>query len=78
MSERTYSFKIGGGGWVNVRAALKTARRSRPGAKRKWSRDVRTQGYHIRDGRWSRVKDPLTETMKREAVAEMRRAGMLS
>lgn len=65
LKDRTLTLTFNENGWVNVRSALIKPVRSKPGAVKRTSRQVRQQGYSVLERRWAQTSTPLLPTERR-------------
>ena len=65
LKDRILTITFGDGGWVNVRSALVKPVKSKPGAVKRTSREVRQQGYNVVDRRWAQTSTPLLPAERR-------------
>ena len=65
LKDRTLTITFNENGWVNVRSALIKPVRSKPGAVKRTSRQVRQQGYNVLERRWAQTNTALLPTERR-------------
>lgn len=65
LKDRTLTITFNESGWVNVRSALIKPVKSKPGAVRRNSRQVRQQGYSVLERRWATTNTPLLPSERR-------------
>lgn len=71
LKDRMLTITFYENGWVNVRSALITPVKSKAGAVRRTSRQVRQQGYSVLERRWAQTNTPLLPSERRIGKAHI-------
>jgi len=71
VDDRVITITFSDSDWVHVRSALTTPVKSKPGAFKRTSRQVREQGFNPIERRWSQPKTPLLPSERQRGQSEI-------